>query len=143
MRHPRRFRQNGVMAQLYNPRNNRILYQINRSVETLGDMMRDSRCKASSSEGARPACACPIKRNTMPKPDGVSRPLFSLSAICQIYSTCQKQLSAGQQNLSNYAKGAGASCSLYQIGRIATHVPSPESPVTTSSFQKMERQLRR
>ena len=44
------------------------------------------RCIASSSVGARPAWACPINRITTPKPDGVRRPLFSLSAICHIYS---------------------------------------------------------
>lgn len=42
------------------------------------------RCNASSSDGERPACACPINRKTTPNPDGVRRPRFSLSAICHI-----------------------------------------------------------
>lgn len=48
-----------------------------------------SRCKASSSVGARPACACPINLRTIEKPEGVRRPRFSLSAICHICNTNQ------------------------------------------------------
>lgn len=41
---------------------------------------------ASSGVGSRPAWECPISRKTMPKLAGVRKPMFSLSAICQIYS---------------------------------------------------------
>ena len=39
---------------------------------------------ASSSVGTRPACACPINLSTTENPEGVRKPLFSLSAICHI-----------------------------------------------------------
>lgn len=35
--------------------------------------------------GCRPACACPISLSTTPKPAGVRKPLFSVSAICHIW----------------------------------------------------------
>lgn len=41
-------------------------------------------CKATCSDGSRPAWACPIRRRAMPKPAGVRKPRFSWSASCQI-----------------------------------------------------------
>lgn len=41
--------------------------------------------RAISGVGSRPAWACPMSRRAMPKPAGVRKPRFSLSAICQIY----------------------------------------------------------
>lgn len=53
--------------------------------------------RASSGEGSRPACACPISRKTTPKPAGVRKPLFSLSAICHICFWVIRQLAAAGQ----------------------------------------------
>lgn len=71
--------------------------------------LQDIREGAMAILGCLPACACPISLNTTPKPAGVKKPRFSVSAICQIcysVSSCFLESSFSEDSCTPLLHGA-------------------------------------